>query len=413
MKFIYETMKYGIFFNFLINKYLLSREIYTLITAKYNDFIKSIISEEEYNKGVKYNLTKFIYTFFVGLFEFFKELIYIHYNLLPMTYFIIADHLPFNDQNKQVIFYILLCNFEKIIHIPFQLFSKFYIEQKFGFNTMTLSLFFIDFLKDSVLFAFIYFIAFKVALCVIDYFNQSFFIQLWIAFLILQIVAIIVYPIFIQPLFNKFTMLEEGFLKQKIKELANSVGFNSDKIFIVDGSKRSSHSNAYFVGFWNIKRIVLFDTLLKQCNEEEILGILAHELGHWYHNHIYKNVACQSVILLFTFYFLEKFIRIPLFYNGKPIPVLIKISFYEIFISFVDPLLALFNNGVLRYCEVQADEFACNKGHYDGLSSGLKVLFKENCGIMNPDWLYSLFNHSHPNLYERLKFIESKKRKKE
>ncbi|KAG0417943.1 CAAX prenyl protease 1 like protein, partial [Dictyocoela roeselum] len=448
------------------------RQLIAIQKSEYNKFAKSVMSEKEFVTSKKYNTMKLIFSIFKELTETVKLYFYIHLLLIPRAYEAVNTHLIGKISNSpnsvQTIFMILLAHFEYIIGTPFDLFETFYIEQKFGFNTMTLKLFFIDFLKYVLVNSIIMYIPFQIILYTIDYCKNTFFLQLWGALLVLQILLIIVYPTFIQPLFNKFSELEDGSLKIKINKLAHSVGFNSDKIHVIDGSKRSHHSNAYFVGFFNIKRIVLFDTILKRENEDKtqgnktnstykiggvsmrnsgedsksgdtkngeikngdakndeskndeskndeskkykeahILAILAHELGHWYHNHIYKLIGTQSIILLISLYFLESFIKIEIPYNGQDTPVLIKVFYFQLFISAINPLLALFMNFVSRKCEVEADKFACDKGYQQDLMAALLELHRENKANLNHDWMYSLFKHSHPTLSDRVAFIEA------
>ncbi|KAG0439681.1 CAAX prenyl protease 1 like protein [Dictyocoela muelleri] len=505
---IYSVMKIGLVFNFIIYIYLALRQLIALKKSKYTKFIKSVMSEKDFKISKNYNNDKLLFSIVKTSVDTMKTYFYIHLLFLPKAYEFVNEHfiryLTKNYELSQIIFIILMTHFERIVDIPFELFETFYIEQKYGFNTMSLGLFFNDFLKYTLVFTIIGYFPLQVILFLIDYCKKLLFLHLWGSLLVLQIVLIIVYPTLIQPFFNKFTELEDGSLKRKINELARSVGFNTDKIHIVDGSKRSHHSNAYFVGFFNIKRIVLYDTMFKDLENDEqqesnhqesnhqesnhqkigdqqesnhqkigdqqesnhqkigdqqesnqqkigeqnfkdevddvnneggknfndkkeilskngsnkfqenqILAILAHELGHWYHKHIYKLILAQSLILLISLYFLESFIKIEILFNGNDTPMLIKVFYFQLFISAINPILALFMNFISRKCEVEADKFACDKGYHRDLINALIILHRENKTNLNHDWLYSLFNHSHPTLNERVTFIENELKKKE
>ncbi|URE05661.1 hypothetical protein MUK42_21364 [Musa troglodytarum] len=242
-------------------------------------------------------------------------------------------------------------------------------------------------------------------------------IYLWAFMFALSLVMMTLYPILIAPLFNKFTPLPDGELREKIEKLAASLKFPLKKLFVVDGSTRSSHSNAYMYGFFNNKRIVLYDTLIQQCtNEEEVVAVIAHELGHWKLNHtMYSFIAVQILTFL-------QFGGYTLVRNSKDLfesfgfdtqPILIGLIIFQ---HTVIPLQHLVNFGlnlVSRTFEFQADAFAKKLGYAKALCAGLIKLQEENLSAMNTDPWYSAYHYSHPPLVERLAAIEEPDSKKE
>lgn len=220
-----------------------------------------------------------------------------------------------------------------------------------------------------------------------------------------QLFFVMIFPTFIQPLFNKFTPLPKGSLRTKIEALAAKLKFPLKKLFVVDGSKRSSHSNAYFYGFFNNKRIVIFDTLIDQSTEEEVVAVLAHELGHWYYNHVFVTLLTVQVQLFVLFYLFSLLTQLPSLFAefgfGKEQPILVGFLLFQFVYSPVDSVMTFFMNYMTRSKEFQADAFAKRLGYSEQLKAGLITLNKSNLSNVNPDYLYSMYHHSHPPLIQR------------
>uniref|UniRef100_A0A7N0V1D8 CAAX prenyl protease n=1 Tax=Kalanchoe fedtschenkoi TaxID=63787 RepID=A0A7N0V1D8_KALFE len=236
-------------------------------------------------------------------------------------------------------------------------------------------------------------------------------IYLWAFMFVLSLVMMTLYPVLIAPLFNKFTPLPDGQLRTKIENLASSLKFPLKKLFVVDGSTRSSHSNAYMYGFFNNKRIVLYDTLIQQCkDEEEVVAVIAHELGHWKLNHtMYSFVAVQILTFLqFGGYTLVRNSN-ELFqsFGFDTQPVLIGLILFQHTVIPVQHLVNFGLNLVSRSFEFQADAFAKKLGYADALRSGLVKLQEENLSAMNTDPWYSAYHFSHPPLVERLAALDA------
>jgi STE24 endopeptidase len=232
-----------------------------------------------------------------------------------------------------------------------------------------------------------------------------------------MIVATFVFPVLIMPLFNKFDPLPDGSLKNKVVDLAAQLRFPLTKIFVVDGSRRSSHSNAYMYGFFNNKRIVLYDTLLKQMDEEKILAVLCHEFGHWHHGHTLKFLVA-GLAQLFTFcygakhsLFNEQLFSDFGFRAGDLSPMvglqLFTVVFYEPLSLVLEYLMSMLS----RRFEFQADQFAVDMGYGEQLIAGLCIMQDENKASITPDWLYAALHYSHPPLVERLAALERAEKK--
>ncbi|KAK7837973.1 caax prenyl protease 1 like protein [Quercus suber] len=267
----------------------------------------------------------------------------------------------------------------QITDLPFSLYSTFVIEARHGFNKQTIWLFFRDLFKGICLAVILGPPIVSAIIFIVQKGGPYLAIYLWGFMFVLSIVMMTVYPILIAPLFNKFTPLPEGELRDKIEKLASSLKFPLKKLFVVDGSTRSSHSNAYMYGFFKNKRIVLYDTLIQQCkNDEEIVAVIAHELGHWKLNHtMYSFIAVQHTV----------------------IPLQHLVSF------------AL--NLVSRSFEFQADGFAKKLGYSSSLRAGLVKLQEENLSAMNTDPWYSAYHYSHPPLVERLAALDEQDKKED
>jgi STE24 endopeptidase len=227
-----------------------------------------------------------------------------------------------------------------------------------------------------------------------------------------------IYPNFIQPLFNKFEPLHDDELRTKIEDLAGEEEFPLTNLYQIDGSKRSSHSNAYFFGFWKNKRIVIFDTLLT-LSHDQILAVLCHELGHWKFGHINGNLAITSAHLFLMFWSFGKVMYsgdtskaiMRSFGFGDSNAVMLSLMTFQMLITPVEQVLSLLMTLRTRANEFQADSFAVQKGRGRELSTGLLQMSQENKGDLNPDWLYAWYHFSHPALVERLRAIEECEKK--
>ncbi|GAB2271745.1 CAAX prenyl protease 1 [Dionaea muscipula] len=380
-----------------------------------------VISQEKFKKSRAYTLDKSNFHFVHEFVSIILESAILYFGILPWFWKKSGEfllHVGLNSENE--IFHTLsflagVMIWSQITDLPFSLYSTFVIEARHGFNKQTVWLFFKDMLKSIVLSIVIGPPIVAAIIIIVQKGGPYLAIYLWGFMFALSIVMMTIYPILIAPLFNKFTPLPDGELREKIENLASSLKFPLKKLFVVDGSMRSSHSNAYMYGFFNNKRIVLYDTLIEQCKVmDEVVAVIAHELGHWKLNHtMYSFISVQILTFLqFGGYTLVRNSR-DLFqsFGFDSQPVLIGLIIFQ---HTVIPLQHIINFGmnlISRSFEFQADDFAKKLGYAKELRSGLVKLQEENLSAMNTDPWYSTYHYSHPPLVERLAALDESDKK--
>lgn len=302
---------------------------------------------------------------------------------------------------------------EKPVSLPLSLYSNFVVEEKHGFNKMTLSLYFTDLVKSELLSYVFGGLLVPALIWIVRYSGERFYLYLWGFTQVLMLAFMWIYPNIIQPLFNKFEPLKDEDLRKKIEDLAAEVEFPLTKLFQIDGSRRSSHSNAYFFGFWKYKRIVLYDTLL-HLKQEDILAILCHELGHWKFGHTLTNLVISSahIFLLFWLFGTVMYSEVSKtmlqqFGYGDTDAVMVSLMVFMMLYGPAEQFLRMLITMLSRHFEFQADSFAASMGRSEALQSGLFQIHEENKGDLNPDPWYSWYHFSHPPLVERLRALRA------
>jgi STE24 endopeptidase len=301
--------------------------------------------------------------------------------------------------------------FMTLTEIPSSVYQTFVIEEKYGFNKSTPQQFIKDQLLQLLLAAAIGMPLMAIILWVMDSIGSLWWLWAWVILMSFSLLMSWLFPTLIAPLFNKFTPMEEGSLKDRIQGLLARCGFNSQGIFIMDGSKRSGHGNAYFTGLGNNKRIVFFDTLISSLEDEELEAILAHELGHFKCKHTIKMLIATAIMSLISFAILGWLIDQQWFYTGLGVKLpshaaalLLFMLVSSSFTFFMQPISAFFQ----RKFEFEADDFASSHAKAEKLVSALVKLFEENASTLTPDPLYSAFHYSHPPAAIRIANLESK-----
>lgn len=286
-----------------------------------------------------------------------------------------------------------------VVDLPFGLYRTFVIEERFGFNKMTWRLWFADLLKSTLLSVVIGVPVIYAVLWLMGRMGPQWWLYVWAFWLTFNLLVLLIYPSFIAPLFNKFSPLEDTDLAQRIEALLHRCGFRSSGLFVMDGSRRSSHGNAYFTGFGAAKRIVFFDTLISRLRAEEVEAVLAHELGHYKHRHIWQRIAMLAAVSLGFLALLGYLIDQPWFFQGLGLrdvataPALVLFSLIIPVFSFpFSPLMSQ----ISRCHEFQADAYAAKQTRADDLVSALVKLYRDNASTLTPDSLYSAFYDSHP-----------------
>jgi STE24 endopeptidase len=296
-----------------------------------------------------------------------------------------------------------------ILSTPFAVYDTFVIEEKFGFNRTTIKTYITDKLKGWVLAIFLGGGLLALLVWFYDFAGNLFWLYAWLFLTGFSVFMAMFYSTLIVPLFNKQTPLEEGELRNAIEEFAQKAGFRLDNIFVIDGSKRSSKANAYFSGFGPKKRIVLFDTLIKDHTTEELVAILAHEVGHYKKKHIIKGMVVSGIHSVVMLYLLGLFINRPelsLALGVEQSSFHIGIIAFGLLYSPVSTLLGIAGNVMSRKHEYQADAFAANKYKPEPLQDALKKLSVNNLSNLRPHPLHVFVNYSHPTLLQRLEHLE-------
>ncbi len=297
-----------------------------------------------------------------------------------------------------------------LIDIPSSLYNTFNIEERFGFNKLSLKMFFTDMLKGAALSMVIGIPLILLVLWLMESAGDLWWLYAWLALTAFSIIMMWAYPKFIAPLFNKFKPLEEGEVLDRLTSLLKRTGFNSDGVFVMDGSKRSSHGNAYFTGFGKTKRIVFFDTLLKHLSPTQVEAVLAHELGHFKRKHVLKGMIASMTMTLVGFAVLAWLMKQEWFYTAIGVQqsstymaLILFMLVSPAFTFFIGPLMARWS----RKHEFEADEFAAKESNASELISALVSLYKKNAGTLTPDPLYSAFYDSHPPASIRIAHLKS------
>jgi len=286
-----------------------------------------------------------------------------------------------------------------ILDLPFSIYSTFVIEEKFGFNRTTIKTFISDMLKGSLLGLAIGVPLIYIILWLMEQAGDQWWLYTWLVISAFSLFMMWVYPTWIAPIFNKFEPLEEGDTLNRITRLLQRCGFNSNGIFVIDGSKRSSHGNAYFSGFGRNKRIVFFDTLLKMLSDDELEAVLAHELGHFKKKHIIKGILISFATTLAGLALLAWLMKAEWFYTALGVTqtstymaLLLFTLIMPVFTFVFQPLFSIFS----RKNEFEADAFAAEQTDAKYLINALVGLYRENASTLTPDPLYSAFYDSHP-----------------
>jgi len=292
-----------------------------------------------------------------------------------------------------------------LIDLPFNYYKTFKIDEKFGFNRMTKKLFFSDIYKQMILGLSLGLPILFVALWMLQNAGSYWWLYLWVVWSLFNLLILAIYPTWIAPFFNKFSPLKDRVLKTKIIALLKKCGFKSQGLFVMDGSARSNHGNAYFTGFGKNKRIVFFDTLLERLNHNEIEAVLAHELGHFHHNHVKKRIVMMFLVSFIGLAILGYLKDQLWFYHGLGIAkpsdgsaLLLFMLVGPTFIFFIKPIMAFYS----RQNEFEADRYAKKHSSAKYLKESLVKLYRDNASTLTPDPLYSAFYDSHPPALQRI-----------
>ncbi len=389
-------------------------KILNALNAKhYNDPIPDELSdvydEEEYKKSQAYKRTNYRFGIWSSTFS-----VVLTLTFLILDGFEYVDNIARSYSSNPIvialIFFGIIMLASSVLTTPFSYYSTFVIEEKFGFNKTTKKTFVLDKIKGLLMMAILGGGILAIIIWIYQLTREQFWLYAWGVVTLFTVFMNMFYSKLIVPIFNKQTPLEDGTLREKISEYAKSVGFNLNKIFVIDGSKRSTKANAYFSGFGSEKRVTLYDTLLNDLDEEEIVSVLAHEVGHYKKKHIIFNLFASVVLTGITLYILSIFISNPLLSNalGVTIPSFhVGLIAFGLLYSPISGITGLLMNHLSRKFEYQADDYAKTTYKPQPLITSLKKLNKKSLSNLTPHPAYVWIHYSHPTLLQRVLNLKS------
>ena len=340
-------------------------------------------------------------------------------NKIIFLYLVLSGILPWLAQSLSrmnfliagLIFFAVIGLAELLLGLPFDYYHSFVLEEKYGFNTKTLKIWLSDLAKSMVVLIILGTFLLSTLLLMVKYAGRNWWIWAWIVFSVFQLMMTILYPTVIAPLFNKFTRLEDSVLKDRIERLAKTVGLTIEGIYQMDATRRTKHTNAYFSGMGKAKRIVLFDSLIQSHGQDEILAILAHEIGHLKKNHIKKQFILVSLVSLFLFFLASKLLTWKVMYHSfgfSNMPCYVGLFLVGILWEPINFFMSPMGMAISRKFEREADFYSLGiLKTPKPLSTALKKMAKENLSNLTPHPLYVCFNYSHPPLLERIEYLEA------
>jgi STE24 endopeptidase len=400
---------FNILITILLIKFVIDSVLNHLNAKHFNDTLPNDVSDvyeiNEYQQSQSYKKTNHNFSKITSLFSLITTLLFFFFDG-----FSIVDEIARGFSNNIIIitliFFGIIIIGSDIISIPFSLYKTFVIEEKFGFNKSTKKLFFLDKIKGLLMTIILGGSILSIITWFYEFTGNYFWIYTWLLITTFSVFLNMFYSKLIVPLFNEQTILEEGDLKNEIVKYVNSVGFKANNIYVLNGSKRSTKANAYFSGFGNQKRITLYDTLINDLENNEIVAVLAHEVGHYKRKHILYNLTSSIILTGFALFVLSLFIKTPLLSLalGVSHPSFhIGLIAFGILYSPVSQILGVFMNYMSRKFEYQADNYAKNTFSASPLISSLKKLSKNSLSNLTPHYLYVFFHFSHPTLLDRIK----------
>ncbi|KAK4162785.1 peptidase family M48-domain-containing protein [Cladorrhinum sp. PSN259] len=381
------------------------------------------VSQEVFDKSQAYGRAKAKFTLVNNLYGQLQNIAFYHFDILPKLWSWSGDLIlrfapaRFSGEISQSIVFILSFIFiNQIVSLPSSIYNTFVLEEKFGFNKQTPKLFITDMIKSNLLAVVLTPPILSGFLAIIKKTGSQFFYYLWVFVAGLQVFMITIYPIAILPLFNKLSPLEEGKLKTDVEDLAKKLKFPLHELHVIDGSKRSAHSNAYFFGLPWKKHIVIYDTLIEKSTEEEVVAVLAHELGHWSLGHTTKLFGISQAHFFYIFTLFSVFVNNNSLYADfgfyREHPIIVGFLLFSDILGPADNVIKFLMNILSRRFEFQADAFADGLGYNAQLASSLIKLQIQNLSTMDADWAFASYHFSHPILSERLKALNWQPTKK-
>ena len=378
--------------------------------------LKDFYDKEKYKKAKNYALSKNKISLFSSSLSFLLVISLIVFNGYGIIDQFVSINLSKSFESLQIssnfiqsgVFFLILFILNSIISIPFSYYNTFVIEEKFGFNKTTKLTFFIDIIKSTLLSFFIGGILLFLALYLYENLNDGFWLWLWIGLSLLMILINMFYADLIVPIFNKLTPLDDGELRKKIEKYSKDVGYLLKNIYVIDGSKRSTKANAFFSGLGPRKTIALYDTLIEKHTENELVAVLAHEVGHFKKKHIFSGLIMSIIQIGIMSFFFELCLKLPeisIALGGLESSFHLGLVGFSIIFSPISILSGIIMNYNSRKNEFEADAYAKETFNGEDLSLALKKLSVDSLSNIYPHPLYVFFHYSHPPLIQRLRAL--------
>ena len=369
--------------------------------------LKGFYKKEKYKKAKDYSVSKNKIGFLSNTLSFALVFSLLFFN----GYGLINELVSSYETNfiKSGLFFLILFLLNTLISLPFSYYNTFVIEEKFGFNKTTKITFFLDQVKSSILSILIGGVLLFLALYLYDTINQGFWFWLWIGLSLLMVLINMFYADIIVPIFNKLTPLEDGKLRSKIEKYSNEVGYLLKNIYVIDGSKRSTKANAFFSGLGPRKTIALYDTLIEKHTVNELVAVLAHEVGHYKKKHIFSGLIFSIMQIGIITFFFELCLSLPEIsqaLGGTDVSFHLGIIGFSILFSPISILSGIFMNYISRKNEFEADDYAKQTFNGEDLALALKKLSVDSLSNIYPHPLYVFFHYSHPPLIKRLRALK-------
>ena len=378
--------------------------------------LKDFYNKEKYKKAKNYALSKNKISLFSSSLSFLLVISLIVFNGYGIIDQFVSSNLSIFFDSRQIssnfiqsgIFFLILFILNSFLSIPFSYYNTFVIEEKFGFNKTTKLTFFIDIIKSTLLSFFIGGILLFLALYLYENLNDGFWLWLWIGLSLLMILINMFYADLIVPIFNKLTPLDDGELRNKIEKYSKDVGYLLKNIYVIDGSKRSTKANAFFSGLGPRKTIALYDTLIEKHTENELVAVLAHEVGHFKKKHIFSGLIMSIIQIGIMSFFFELCLKLPeisIALGGLESSFHLGLVGFSIIFSPISILSGIIMNYNSRKNEFEADAYAKETFNGEDLSLALKKLSVDSLSNIYPHPLYVFFHYSHPPLIQRLRAL--------
>tara|TARA_B100000029_G_scaffold420799_1_gene426799 strand:+ start:1037 stop:2269 length:1233 start_codon:yes stop_codon:yes gene_type:complete len=400
-----------IFIGLVVFEYFFSTFLDYINDKNWNDEIpenlKEFYDKENYSKAREYKIDRGKISFLSSTISILITLCFLWFE----GFGILSDYIAADYSStfiQTAIFFLVLFIFNAIISMPFNYYSTFYIEEKYGFNKTTLKTFILDKIKGIILSAIIGGALLALAMYLLSVFNDGFWLWLWFGLSVFMIFMNMFYAELIVPIFNKLTPLKDGSLREKIEEYATKVGYSLKNIYVIDGSKRSTKANAFFSGLGPKKTIALYDTLIEKHGEDELVAVLAHEVGHYKRNHIFSSMIFTIIelgIMCFLFEMCMNQTIIAEALGSNQMSFHLGLIGFSFLYSPVSLITGILSNMRSRKNEFEADDYA--KSTYDGssLELALKKLSVDSLTNLYPHPLFVFVHYSHPPLLKRLEAL--------